>query len=82
MQDLSEGELRQIASSQIPPEQQRRHQELLEKNAEGEMSGQERIELTKLRLGADQLMLRKAYAWSLLRWRGFPVPARSDIPVH
>ena len=82
MQQLSEAELRQIASSQVPAEQQRRHHELLEKNAEGEISGQERIELSKLRLSADQLMLRKAYAWSLLRWRGLPVPPRNDIPVH
>lgn len=82
MQNLSADELRQIASSQLAPERQHRHQELLEKNAESEISGQERVELASLRTSADRLMLRKAYAWSLLRWRGFPVPARNDIPVH
>ncbi|MBI3960738.1 MAG: hypothetical protein HY328_18155 [Chloroflexi bacterium] len=82
MQQLSEAELRQIASSQVPAEQQRRHHELLEKNAEEEISGQERVELAALRTSADRLMLRKAYAWSLLRWRGYPLPARNDIPVY
>jgi hypothetical protein len=35
----------------------------------------ERAELAVLREQADQLMLRKAYAWALLRWRGYPMPA-------
>lgn len=82
MQTLPNGELHQIAISQMPPEQQNRHQELLEKNAEGVLTGAERKELTNLRQDADRLMLRKAYAWSLLRWRGYPVPVRDKIPVE
>jgi len=81
MQTLPDGELREIAISQIPPEQQDRHQELLSKNEEGTLTGAERIELAGLRLNADRLMLQKAYAWSLLRWRGYPIPARDEIPT-
>jgi hypothetical protein len=42
----------------------------------------ERVELVTLREQADQRMLRKAYAWALLRWRGYPVPALDDIAVN
>ena len=30
---------------------------------------------------ADHLMLRKAYAWSLIRWRGHQLPALKDLPT-
>lgn len=82
MQQMTESELRQIAVSQISPEQEERHCDLLAKNSEGEITSPERVELAALRLLADQLMLRKAYAWSLLRWRGYPVPTRDAIPVQ
>ena len=36
---------------------------------------QKSVKLSNLRLGADSLMIRKAYAWALLRWRGHPVSA-------
>lgn len=29
---------------------------------------------------ADHLMLRKAYAWSVLRWRGHRLP-RKELPI-
>lgn len=82
MQQLSERELRQIADSQVPATQRVRHQTLLEKNAEGTISPEERSELDKLRRSADQLMLRKAYAWALLRWRGYPTPSFNDLSVN
>jgi len=82
MQQLSERELRQIADSQVPTAQQVRHQTLLEKNAEGTVSPEERSELDRLRRAADQLMLRKAYAWALLRWRGYPTPSFNDLSVN
>jgi hypothetical protein len=47
-----------------------RHQELLDKNANGTITAGERAELTDLRIEADRFMLRKAHAAALLRWRG------------
>ncbi len=70
-QDISE--LLSIARSQVEPNHHERHVQLLDKNKEGVLSDKERQELTKLRLEADQLMLRKAYAWSILRWRGYRI---------
>lgn len=75
MQHLSVRALRNVANAEIPSSQQQRHFELLDKNSEGTISELERQELQKLRTEADELMLRKAYAWALLRWRGFPLPS-------
>jgi hypothetical protein len=36
--------------------------------------------MTALRLEADRLMLRKAYAWAVLRWRGQFIPALNELP--
>jgi hypothetical protein len=81
MQSLAIKDLRQLAESQVAQEQQVRHLELLEKNATNQISASERNELAKLRLAADQLMLRKAYALALLRWRGYPLPDFEVLPV-
>ena len=70
MQHLSIEELLAIANAKVEANQYERHLELLEKNQEGSLAVEERQELTDLRLAADRLMLRKAYAWSVLRWRG------------
>ncbi|NJM49151.1 MAG: hypothetical protein HC860_25745 [Alkalinema sp. RU_4_3] len=59
----------------MEPGRHERHVELLRKNEADELSGGEREDLVGLREAADQLMLRKAYAWSLLRWRGQRVPS-------
>ncbi len=81
MQTLSGDELLAIAQSQISTEQQQRHLELLEKNqTSGELSPTERQELNDLRIAADRLMLQKAYAWSVLRWRGHRVPKLNELP--
>jgi hypothetical protein len=80
MQTLPVTELKQITSSQIPPAQQARHLALLERN-KGDITPEEREELIALRLDADRLMLRKAYAWAVLRWRGQSVPALNELPL-
>jgi hypothetical protein len=45
-----------------------RMEELLEKNADDQLTEAGRAELTYLRTKADGLMLRKAHAAALLRW--------------
>ena len=51
-----------------------RMEELLEKNADDQLTEAGRAELTYLRTKADRLMLRKAHAAALLRWRGHTLP--------
>ncbi len=57
MQQMTESELRQIAVSQISPEQEERHCDLLAKNSEGEITSPERVELA-FRVDGDQLELQ------------------------
>jgi hypothetical protein len=70
LQALSASELRQIADAEVPPDQAARHLDLLARNSDGTLNESETAELAHLRLAADQLMLRKAYAAAVLRWLG------------
>lgn len=63
-----------IAKSRLDAEFGRRD-ELLAKNAEGQLSPADRVELDGLREEEDRFMVRKAHAAALLRWRGHVVPA-------
>ena len=81
MQGLPQDELVAIASQQIDAAQAERHLELLERNANGQLSALEREELDSFRIAADELMVRKAYAWAMLRWRGYRVPPLSELPL-
>jgi hypothetical protein len=79
MQTLSIEGLRAIAQAQVELGQHERHVELLRKNEDDQLLPEERQELTAMREAADQLMLRKAYAWSLLRWRGQRIPSLEEL---
>lgn len=81
IQTLSIDELLKIAQAQIESEQQALHTALLEKNQTDEISPEERQELSELRSSVDRLMLRKAYAWAVLRWRGHRIPSLTELPV-
>ena len=62
MQELTIEELLTIAQSQIPESQQELHFQLLEKNQNNQLSESDRLLLKSLRVSADYLMLKKAYA--------------------
>jgi predicted transcriptional regulator len=81
MQTFNVDELLAIAQTQADAVQHEHHVKLLEKNQAGLMSPEEQNELTNLRLKADRLMLRKAYAWSILRWKGCKVPPLKELAV-
>jgi len=74
LQRLDANSLWDVARSRIPPEQQARHEYLLHQNQRGRISPAERKELDRLGEMADRLTVKKAYAYALLRWRGFPLP--------
>jgi len=81
MQGLSIEELLQIAGERVSVNDQARQLDLLERNSDGLLDAQESEELSALRAAADQLMLRKAYAWALLRWRGHRIPALDELSL-
>ncbi len=71
---LEDEALWRVARSHKTEADMERYQELLDKNANGVLSADEREELTALRIAFDCFMLRKAHAAALLRWRGYQVP--------
>ena len=81
MQTLSIDELLKVAQAQVDSQQGGRHQRLLEANQVSQLTSAEQQELAELRTLVDRLMLRKAYAWSVLRWRGYRMPTLEELPV-
>jgi hypothetical protein len=81
MQTLSVEELLAIAQTQAASTQHEHHAQLLDKNKAEELHPEEQTELTDRRHSADRLMLRKAYAWSILRWKGHKIPPLQELAV-
>lgn len=45
--------------------------QLLEKNQNHRLSESDKLLLRSLRVSADYLMLKKAYSYALLKWKGY-----------
>jgi hypothetical protein len=56
-----------------------KYQELLDKNASGILTASDREELSDLRTEYDRMMLCKAHAAALLRWRGYQMPPAEKL---
>jgi hypothetical protein len=74
MDRLSDDALWQLVRLQKSAAEVVRYDELLLRNQAGTLTDTERVELNDLRTEAEGLMLRKAHAAALLRWRGHTVP--------
>lgn len=81
IQTLDTAALIKVAQEVATSEQSERQFELLERHSTGLLTQAERQELSQLRQQADKLMLRKAYALSILRWRGQRVPTLEELPI-
>ena len=82
LEALSDGELWQVFHSRFTDEQYEQYCTLREKNRQGTMTGPERATLDDLRQEADLLMLRKAYAAVLLKWRGYQLPTLAELDAQ
>ncbi len=76
---LDDTSLWQIARSNQLAQDRSFHQELLDKNANGLLTAEERLTLTQIRNEVDRFMLRKAYSVDLLRWRGYAIPPANQL---
>lgn len=81
LQSLSDDALLAIARAEVRKIEQDRHLALLEVAGEAALTPDEQQEVAALREAADRLMLLRAHAWSILRWRGHPVPALGELPI-
>ena len=76
---LDDDALWRVARSRRSEAEMARLQELLDKNANQLITSQEQSELAQYHEEADLLMLRKAHAVALLRWRGHAIPPAEKL---
>jgi hypothetical protein len=70
LESFTDAQLWAIARSVLPQPQQRRLRHLLRKNQAGTLTRRELQSLDELITESERLMLRKARAYVLLKWRG------------
>jgi hypothetical protein len=63
----------------MPAARQRKLHRLLDKNSDGTLTTMVRRELESLRKEGDRLMLRKAHAAVILKWRGHRIPTVDEL---
>jgi hypothetical protein len=74
LQGLDDESLWAIARGRLTSLQQERLETLLARSSAGTLTKAEQEELNRSGEETDRLNLRKAQAFALLRWRGFPLP--------
>jgi hypothetical protein len=76
---LDDTALWRVARSRRDEAEMERLQDLLDRQADGVLTPLERIELDGEIAAADRLMLCKAHAVALLRWRGHVIPPAEQL---
>jgi hypothetical protein len=79
LETLDDQSLRAVMSETVPADQAEQIHELLERQQEGALSDSEKTQLEHLQRNADLVMLRKARAAVLLRFRGERVPTLAEL---
>mgnify|MGYP003453925374 CR=1 FL=1 len=74
MQSMSDEMLWRIARSVLPTKRIELYDMLLETKEQRTLSPSEDEQLEILHEESDMLMIRKSYAWALLKSRGFEIP--------
>ncbi len=76
---LSDDVLWRVARSDIDDDKATLYESLLEQNQRGELDATGQASLTVLRDEADLLMLRRSFAYALLKWRGHRIPSLDEL---
>ncbi len=76
---LDDDALWRVARSRASQVTAGRLQELLQQRAEEQLDQRDQIELEQLVDEADRVMLRKAHAAAMLRWRGHAIPPTEKL---
>ena len=79
LNQLSDDVLWDVAALDLADDKAALYEELLLKNQQGPLEENEQALLDTLREEADVLMLRRAYAYALLKWRGHRIPTVADM---
>lgn len=79
LNSLDDDVLWRIAQSDLDVDKAALYEQLLGKNQCGPLEPEEQAQLDILRDEADLLMLRRSFAYALLKWRGHRVPAVGEL---
>lgn len=79
LEGLSDAELWQILRGRFTDDQREEYARLRDKQRQGAIAEAEHASLDTLRRQADLLVLRKAYAGVLLKWRGHRLPTLDEL---
>ncbi len=79
LENKDTGELREVLAETVPSGQQEMIESLLHRNQIGILTRAEKEELASLQQAADRVMLRKARAAVLLRFRGERLPTMAEL---
>jgi hypothetical protein len=79
LESLDDEALWRVMLETVPPDQQHRLHDLLLRNQAGVLTTLEHEQLAVLQQQADLMMLRKARAAVLLRFRGKRVPTLAEL---
>ena len=81
LNQLSDDLLWGVADCDLADDKAKLYEQLLVKNQQGRLEENEQLTLDTLREEADLLMLRRAYASALLKWRGHRIPRLDELPT-
>lgn len=76
---MDDNVLWQVARAELTNDKTALYEELLDKNQRDELEKTEEKRLETLREEADLLMLRRSYAYALLKWRGHRIPTLFEM---
>ena len=79
MERLTDDQLWQTARSTMPLPQQDQYRQLREKHGQNTLNTSEQFQMEELYRETHLLMLRKAYAYVLLKWRGYSLPTLTEL---
>lgn len=76
---MSDNKLIELTKKELSIAQQQKYARLLRQNSQGTITPKEEQELEALQIEADRLMLKRAYAYNLLKWRGHSIPSLKEL---
>ncbi len=79
MERLTDDQLWQTARSTVPLPQQDQYRYLREKHGQEILNTSEQTQMEELYRDTHLLMLRKAHAYVLLKWRGYSLPTLTEL---
>ncbi len=81
LNQLNDNLLWEISTHDLSDDKAKLYEQLLVKNQQGQLTENEQLTLDTLRDEADLLMLRRAYATGVLKWRGHRIPKLDDLQL-